>query len=156
MFYKSSSTPNKSKVKDFFQFILYMAVFSLIGYLIYGLFFQRYNDHYDKYYDPKLESLKYRIAEYFPEIKDIEISGSNKSFTINKKSIYICAKDESGKYYDDNMLIYVILHELAHVMCDEVGHTEKYKSIFRGLLERATVVGLYNPATPPLDNYCNY
>lgn len=115
-----------------------------------------YSDTYDKYYDPKLEEIRDRLSVAIPEIKNVDISGSNKSFTINKKHVYICSKDESGQYYDDNMLTYVILHELAHVLCDEVGHTEKYKQIFRSLLERAHKAGLYDPSKPPLDNYCNY
>jgi hypothetical protein len=84
------------------------------------------------------------------------MSGSNKSFTVNKEDVYICMKDERNNYYEDNMLIYVILHELAHVLCDEVGHTEKYKDIFRGLLRRAQQAGLYDPNQPPIDDYCNY
>jgi hypothetical protein len=121
------------------------------------LFFTIYStDGYDKYYDPKLEEIRQRLAPVFPEIKKIDIAGSNKSFTINKQHVYICAKDEKGQYYDENMLVYVILHELAHVMCDEVGHTEKYKQIFRSLLERANQAGLYDPNKPPIDDYCNY
>ena len=30
--------------------------------------------------------------------------------------MHLCVKDENNKYYDDNMLIYVALHELARVM----------------------------------------
>jgi beta-lactamase regulating signal transducer with metallopeptidase domain len=113
-------------------------------------------DSYDNFYDPKLEQLRSKIATAIPEIENVKISGSNKSFTINKKHVYICTKDENDEYYDDNMLIYVILHELAHVLCDEVGHTEKYKNIFRELLDRASRGGVYDPNKPPIDNYCNY
>ena len=42
----------------------------------------------------------------------------------------MCLKDKNGKYYDDNMLNYVALHELAHVLCDEIGHTDKFYAIF--------------------------
>jgi len=139
--------------------ILYIiCVFSIVGilYLLFsnGKFLGK--DSYDNFYDPKLDQLKEKLAPVFPEIQNIEVSGSNKSFTINKKHIYICTKDENDEYYDDNMLIYVLLHELAHVLCDEVGHTEKYKNIFRGLLEKAATSGVYDPNKPPIDNYCNY
>jgi hypothetical protein len=154
--YRTPKSPNGSRLKKILTLMMYLLVFGLIGYLLHGMLVQNYTDQYDKFYDPKLDMLKDRIATAIPEINRIEISGSNKSFTINKKSVYICTKDENGSYYEDNMLIYVILHELAHVLCDEVGHTEKFKSIFRSLLERATKAGVYNPATPPIDDYCNY
>jgi hypothetical protein len=140
--------------KRVMRYILYIVIITVfLKYLVYEPY---YSDTYDKYYDPKLEEIRDRLSTAIPEIKNVDLSGSNKSFTINKKHVYICAKDENGQYYDDNMLTYVILHELAHVLCDEVGHTEKYKQIFRSLLERAHKAGLYDPSNPPIDNYCNY
>lgn len=117
---------------------------------------RRQSDSYDRYVDPKLDELRDRLSTAIPELRTISLYGSNRSFTINKQHVYICMKDEHGKYYDENMLVYVLLHELAHVLCDEVGHTEKYKQIFRGLLHRAHEAGFYDPEKPPLDNYCNY
>lgn len=151
----SQNAPSSSI--DYGKVLFYLvAIFVIIRLLMY--IFSGYNvtDHYEKYPDPKLDEIRDRLSTVFPEIKSIDIAGSNKSFTINKKHVYICSKDENGQYYDDNMLTYVILHELAHVLCDEVGHTEKYKIIFRSLLERAHNAGLYDPSKPPIDNYCNY
>lgn len=124
--------------------------------LLYFLFWRKRERDTYKFYDPKLDELRERLSVAIPEIRNISLSGSNKSFTINKEDVYICTKDEHGKYYDDNMLTYVLLHELAHVLCNEVGHTDKYREIFRGLLHRAHEAGLYDPDKPPLDNYCNY
>jgi predicted metal-dependent hydrolase len=138
----------------FVYLILALAYVALLYFLLYGR--HRSKDTYDRYADPKLDELRDRLAIAIPEIRNISLYGSNKSFTINKQHVYICMKDENGKYYDENMLIYVLLHELAHVLCDEVGHTEKYSKIFRSLLHRAHEAGLYDPNQPPLDNYCNY
>ena len=41
--------------------------------------------------------------------------------------------------------MYVLIHELAHVLCDEVGHTDKYRDIFNGLISEATSLGIYDP-----------
>lgn len=156
--YSHLSAPSrKSSSMDILDIILYIVAFLLIFKIISYLFFsEKYLDGYDKYHDPKLEEIRQRLSATFPEIKNVDLAGSNKSFTINKQHMYICTKDENGQYYDDNMLTYVILHELAHVLCDEVGHTEKYKQIFRSLLERGHQAGLYDPSKPPIDNYCNY
>lgn len=126
----------------------------ICGILIYEYYIK--NQQFEKYDDPKIDNLKNRLSNVFPEINHIQLSGSNKSFTINKKEIYLCLKDKNGNYYDDNMLIYVLLHELAHVKCDEIGHTEKFKTIFKSLLQKAELAGIYNPYQPPIDNYCNF
>lgn len=117
---------------------------------------------YASYKDQKLEDLKARIGSVIPEISMIPIYGSNQSFTINKKTIYICLKDDAGQYYPDNMLTYVILHELAHVMCpeaipqDQDQHTPMYMKVFNGLLHRAEREGIYDSSIPVIEDYCGY
>lgn len=113
-------------------------------------------DNYKKFWDPKINILKEKLSMVIPNIDQLDINGSNKSFTINKKHIHLCLKNSDGDYYDDNMLIYVLLHEIAHVMCDEVGHTDKFRQIFSELLEKAAIENVYNPNIPPEDNYCEY
>ena len=41
--------------------------------------------------------------------------------------------------------MFVALHELSHIACDEVGHTEKYWQIFKEILEYAVDLGIYEP-----------
>lgn len=86
----------------------------------------------------------------------ISLYRGNKSYTINKEKVFLCLKDEKGEYYNKNMLMYVLLHELAHCMCDQVGHTEKFHDIFQNLLLRAINAGVYNPSIPVIQNYCNH
>ena len=137
--------------------LLHGIVLACILALVYQLVYRRrQRDNYVRFSDPKLQDLRERLTPTFPELRRIDLSGSNKSFTINKEHVFICTKDEKGEYYDDNMLTYVLLHELAHVLCDEVGHTDKYKTIFRALLQRAYEAGLYDPDQRIVDNYCNY
>ena len=73
--------------------------------------------------DPMLTELREILKPVFPDINNVILLKGKRSYTINKKRVHICLTDENGKYYDKNMLIYVTLHELAHVRCDEVGHT---------------------------------
>jgi len=139
-------------MKRIVLYILLITILILCLYIIYNRFVV---DNYVKFYDPKIIEIKNRLSQAIPEIKKINLAGSNRSFTINKKDVYICTKDNNGQYYNDNMLTYVLLHELAHVLCDEVGHTEKFKHIFQSLLDRAKQANLYNPNIPPNDDYCN-
>ena len=142
------------KNKKFIYSLLIIFGIILSFLMVYKYYIQ--NNNFEKYDDPKIDNLKSKLSRVFPEINYIELSGSNKSFTINKREIYLCLKDKNGNYYDDNMLIYVLLHELAHVKCDEIGHTEKFKEIFKLLLQKAEVAGIYNPFQPPIDDYCNF
>lgn len=106
--------------------------------------------------DPVLMELKEELSKCFPEIDNAILLKGKKSYTINKKQIYICLKDEKGEYYNKNMLKYVILHELAHVLCDEIGHTEKFHKIFEEILKKAIKCGVYDDRIPPIKNYCEY
>jgi hypothetical protein len=107
--------------------------------------------------DPKLEQIRKTIRPLRPDIVDrITFLEDKRSYTINKQKIYLCLKDENGDYYQDNMLIFVVLHEMAHVMCDEIGHTAKFQQIFQQLLDEATVLKIYDPSIQPIQNYCEY
>lgn len=87
---------------------------------------------------------------------EITLSKGKKSYTLNKEDIYLCLKDENDKYYEDNMLIYVLLHEVSHSICDEVGHTEKFHNIFHALTQKAIELKIYNDQIPLIRNYCLY
>jgi hypothetical protein len=106
--------------------------------------------------EPKILEIKEKLRKVHPRVDSLDFFAGNKSYTINKQKVYLCLKDENGKYYEMNMLIYVALHELAHVLCDEIGHTDKFKRIFEDLLIDAENKGIYNPNTPPILDYCNY
>lgn len=78
------------------------------------------------------------------------------SFTINKKTIHMCVHDENGRYYHINNLMFVFLHELAHCICDEEGHTEKFGEILEELLRVSSSKGIYDPTIPMTNKYCSY
>mgnify|MGYP000311272075 CR=1 FL=1 len=64
------------------------------------------------------------------------------------------AKLIDGVEYDDNMLTYVLLHELAHVLTSEFGHGAEFIENFKLLLERARQAGHYDPTLSKVENYC--
>jgi len=106
--------------------------------------------------DPILVKIKDKMRICFPEIDNTILLKGKKSYTINKKRIHLCLKDEKGDYYDENMLIYVTIHELAHVKCPEVGHTDKFYDIFNELLDKASACGIYDKHKPLIKDYCEY
>lgn len=142
------------KFSDFAFTILTVLIISFIVYkLLYdnGSLTETYIE--DK--NPYLEQIINDLSIIIPEIKSIEIYGSNKSYTLNKEKIFICHKDKYGNYYDYNSLIYVILHELSHYYNKKEGHGEEFKIIFSNLLDKAEEHNLWNRNIPMVENYCN-
>ena len=106
--------------------------------------------------DPVLFKIKENLKPLHSSVEKLKFFEGKKSYTINKKKIYLCLKDENGEYYDYNMLIYVALHELSHVLCDEIGHTPKFHRIFEKILKQAELLKIYNPNIPIVKNYCGH
>jgi len=106
--------------------------------------------------DPVLRKIRDQLAVIHPRFENVHLNEGDKSYTINKKKVFICTKDKNGRYYNRNMLVYVTLHEYSHMLCDEIDHTPKFYDIFDDLLKRAADLGLYNPSVLPLENYCGH
>ena len=131
------------------QVILFVVVF-------YALYYLLTNIEYFMSKDPVLNGLKNQLSAIHPKFAEIEIYEGNRSYTVNKNKIFICLKDIYGRYYNRNMLVYVICHEYAHLLCEEIGHTNDFFRIFDEILAKATDLGLYNPSIPPLLDYCEH
>ena len=44
-----------------------------------------------------------------------------------------------------NTLMFVLVHELAHLMTDDIGHTNKFWNNMAYLLKKSNEINLYNP-----------
>jgi len=67
------------------------------------------------------------------------------SYTVNKgEKIYFCLRSKVlNKIHDMNTLLYVVIHEMAHIACPEYGHTPLFYSIFKFLLRTSIDIGIY-------------
>ena len=67
------------------------------------------------------------------------------SFSVNKgEEVAFCLKSKrTGKLHDINLLLYVAIHEMAHMGCPEIGHGDLFKKVFRFLTLKAIDLGLY-------------
>lgn len=140
--------------------VIIILIFFGLCILLYVKRAQRY-EHFIKH-KPMLNKISDKIKLMTPYFTDeqmsrlskLKLESDIKSFTIDKSSMHLCLHDKKGKYYDENILMYVTLHELAHIFCDEIGHTEKYYSIFTELLEIAHSVGIYDKTLEFPSEYC--
>jgi len=73
------------------------------------------------------------------------------------KQYGLCVRQtEDNSPVDINTVMYVDLHELAHLESEEDGHGSEFKLNFRRLLQAAIVLGLYKPVNYDILNerYC--
>ncbi len=110
----------------------------------------------------KLDALKYHLEKMFPDdprTKRIvhrfdsekiseggEESKEYTSYSVNKgEKIVFClrARDGTDRLEDINMLIFVAVHELAHIATEDEGHTDTFWDNMKFLLEEAINIGIY-------------
>lgn len=80
------------------------------------------------------------------------------SYTVNKgQEIALCLRSkQTFKLHDINLIMYVVIHELAHVACPENDHTELFRKIFKFLLKCAIEIQIYYDKDYTVDphEYC--
>ena len=132
------------------MYIIFSFVVIVIIYFIYN--------NQKESYDPILDEIHSRLKIIHPKGNQIKLYKGNKSYTVNKKHIYLCLKDENDNYYNINMLMYVALHELAHVIDDVVdtNHRPEFFKILDNLILKADELDLYDKNFKPFRDYCNH
>ena len=139
-------------------------LFSIFGvitilYVFYRILMEIRDNYENKNEDPYTLVLVEKIRCIDPMvdaiIDDLRFFEGDKSYTIDKKYVFLCKRDKkTGEQYHNNQLILVLLHEISHALCDEVGHTPKFDAIFEYLLEKAICAGIYDDSIPHVDGYC--
>jgi len=73
--------------------------------------------------------------------------GKYTAYSVNKgEQLAICLRNANDdKFMNDNIIYFVSIHEMAHVMTDEIGHTKKFWDNMAYLLEQAQALGFYTP-----------
>lgn len=69
------------------------------------------------------------------------------AYNVNKgEEIAICIRDKNNKILDDmNSCMFIIIHELAHIMTITEQHTPEFWDNMRQLLEKADECNVYTP-----------
>ena len=117
---------------------------------------------------------EYRQPEYFHDeptqllvqrlkidhLMENDITSQYTSYSENKgERIVLCLRDKTAEPYpliDINTIMFVTLHEMAHLMTVSSGHTQEFWTNFRRLLQDAMKAGVYtqvNYSRTPVE-YC--
>jgi hypothetical protein len=69
------------------------------------------------------------------------------SYTINKGDMLVFCLRSSylQNIHDNNTIMYVVIHELAHVFSDGYGHGEEFVENFKFLLQISKKINIYEP-----------
>jgi hypothetical protein len=101
-----------------------------------------------KYPDKKqvkqlVENFRSDPSRFFEATPDSE----HTSYSINKgEQIHMCLRQREGpdeSLVDENVMMFVALHELAHVCTESIGHGPDFWNNFGWLLKEAEAQGLY-------------
>ena len=103
--------------------------------------------------DQNIKIVKNDISVIFPEVKRLRVYTGNNSRVINKRDIYLKVYNSNGEPYDKNTLIYVCLHEIAHIICtendtSETTHSAEFYKIFDKLIDISIDKRVFNPSIP--------
>ena len=79
-------------------------------------------------------------------IKEIGKLESDAAYVINKQYMSFCLPENTSKTIDNlNLMTYVGIHELAHIMSNETGHGDEFIQNFEFLLNYAKTLNYYDP-----------
>jgi len=116
--------------------VVYFRIFELRDYL---------KNNIDKYpkYKKYIQQFCNRINNVI--LRENTTNSKYTSYTVNKgQEIYLCLRSKHTKQlHDINLVMYVTIHELAHVACPEIEHTELFTNIFIFLLDVSEKIDIY-------------
>ena len=108
------------------------------------------NDKEYKIYKENINLIKNKID--FVKFKETPKTSNYTSYSVNKgEELFLCIRSKkTNEIHDINDLLYVAIHEIAHIGCPEIGHTNLFFKINLYLLKKAVEFNLYK-----YDNYNN-
>jgi hypothetical protein len=94
---------------------------------------------------PQNENYQRLYKNFDPDgISEGSPDSSYTSFSVNKSQMTICIRQEgSYEFVDKNIILYVVIHELGHMACSQIGHVPVFWAIFKEILTEAVEIGMY-------------
>lgn len=79
-----------------------------------------------------------------------DMASPDTSYSENKgQKIVVCLRDKTKPpqypIIDENTIMFVMLHEMAHLMTETIGHTQEFWTNFKRILHDAVQLGIYHP-----------
>jgi WLM domain len=110
--------------------------------------YNHYKDNPNLAQDPPVARF---LARFNPDsFVENDMSSKDTSYSENKgEKIVVCLRDKtkppSYPLVDKNTVMFVMLHEMAHLMTETIGHTQEFWTNFKRNLGDAVQLGIYSP-----------
>jgi predicted metal-dependent hydrolase len=109
-------------------------------------------------YKSYIKQLDNNFNENRTSIYETDPTSNLTSYSVNKgEELSVCLKSKNdGKLHEINLLMYVIIHEMAHFACPEIGHGDLFQKIFKKFIEVSIKLKIYSYEdynTKPIE-YC--
>lgn len=103
--------------------------------------------HVKQYHE---EPYKRLVEKFNPDVlEENDLGAQSTSYSENKgQKIVVCLRDKTQAPFplvDKNTVMFVLLHEMAHLMTSSIGHTPEFWTNFRKLLHDGIECGIYHP-----------
>jgi hypothetical protein len=93
---------------------------------------------------PRIQRIKRRWNGKLHETSSTDNPHDTLAYSVNKgEAIHVCVRSEDGTMSEENSILFVVFHELAHVAEDEYGHPPSFFETMTYLLELADHLGIY-------------
>ena len=109
---------------------------------------------------PERENCKRLVNNFNPKkVKEVLPTSEYTAYSENKgeKLAFCTTTTKKGdKLIDPNTLLFVAIHEIAHIMTKSIGHTTEFWQNFKFLLQNAVKIKIYSPVNYKSKNksYC--
>ena len=94
------------------------------------------------------EPYKLFISRFNPDVlEENDLTADSTSYSENKgEKLVICLRDKTKEPYpfvEENTVMFVLIHEMAHLMTSSIGHTPEFWNNMRVLLHDCVKLGIY-------------
>jgi len=96
---------------------------------------------------PQVKRLLQRFEANPERLLEATPDAEHTSYSVNKgESVHLCLRQRQGadeNLVNENVMVFVSLHEMAHMITDSVGHEPEFWNNFGWLLKQAENLGVY-------------
>jgi len=96
---------------------------------------------------PQVKRLKERFIPNAERLLESTPDAEHTSYSVNKgEAVHLCLRQRQGAdetLVQDNVMTFVAIHEMAHMITDSIGHEPEFWNNFGWLLKEAEKTGVY-------------
>ena len=96
---------------------------------------------------PQVKRLLQRFEAKPDRILESTPDAEHTSYSVNKgEKVHLCLRQRQGgdeSLVNENVMVFVALHEMGHMITDEIGHPPEFWNNFGWLLKEAEKIGAY-------------